>query len=498
MNVESIGQPSGVGGESRANDQSDSGGDFSGVLLGAIDEDGASGNRESSQDAGSEEDAAQFAEGETSEDRTESEEATSEGSAEAGSEGDAETSAEEAAAASAQVAAESGVAGGVVGIQQALNRTGLGASGSAEGEAAETALDAEGQRAGNRGELPTEEGTDLSTVGEEDGLGTAAVSENNGALAEGVANPGEGPAVDEIAASSQAVALAEGSDENASSDSARGTDGAAAGELAAVQNANQDSAQPRGEDAGTRSDPSEGSQDFSQNGREGSQDPRDQADQHAQSLAESGSEQAAAAYVAAASTSRADEVVAVENGVPITAPVVSSESTAGTTAATAPTATAPQPAVASDAIAVQTEWLATRGGGSARLRLSPAELGEIEIRVSLRGGVVDVVMVAQEAVTQAIAEEQAERLSQAFSNRDLRMDSFDVRRGDPEAALGDAPEEFAQSSSEGEERSERDSEAERGRETGGINQASAGAATSAPVAPQIIATGPEASVDLRI
>ncbi len=99
-----------------------------------------------------------------------------------------------------------------------------------------------------------------------------------------------------------------------------------------------------------------------------------------------------------------------------------------------PAGAAPPPPPAADALAVQTEWLATRGGGSARLVLHPPELGEIAIRVTLREGSVDVVMIAHEAAAKAIAEEQSDRLAQAFSNRDLRMGSFEVRQAETRVA----------------------------------------------------------------
>ena len=91
---------------------------------------------------------------------------------------------------------------------------------------------------------------------------------------------------------------------------------------------------------------------------------------------------------------------------------------------------------APEAIAVQAEWLATRGGGTARLVLNPPELGEIAIRVTVRQQAVEVVMVAQTALAHSMAEDQGDRLSQAFASRDLRLDQFEVRRGDPSEADG--------------------------------------------------------------
>ena len=100
---------------------------------------------------------------------------------------------------------------------------------------------------------------------------------------------------------------------------------------------------------------------------------------------------------------------------------------------------------AAEAIAVQAEWLATRGGGTARLLLNPPSLGEVSIRVTLRGEVVDVVMRVQEEAAKRIAEEQSERLAQAFSSRDLRIDQFEVRRGELEASTDGAARDFAAS-----------------------------------------------------
>jgi len=106
----------------------------------------------------------------------------------------------------------------------------------------------------------------------------------------------------------------------------------------------------------------------------------------------------------------------------------------------APASAVPAPPPAADALAIQTEWLATRGGGSARLVLHPPELGEIAIRVSLRDGAVDIVMIAHEAAAKAIADEQSDRLAQAFSARDLRMGSFEVRQVETRAGLESGPE----------------------------------------------------------
>ena len=98
---------------------------------------------------------------------------------------------------------------------------------------------------------------------------------------------------------------------------------------------------------------------------------------------------------------------------------------------TSPQTERAQPGPAADAITIQTDWLATRGGGSARLVLSPPELGEIVIRVSVRQQSVEVVMIAQTALAHSMAQDQSDRLAQAFAHRDLRLDQFEVRRADP-------------------------------------------------------------------
>lgn len=186
---------------------------------------------------------------------------------------------------------------------------------------------------------------------------------------------------------------------------------------------------------------------------------------------------------------RAPEVAAVD-GAPAVASPVAGQVTETTTTATPGS---PQPVAASEAISVQTEWLATRGGGTARLVLHPPELGEIAIRVSLRGGAVDVVMVAQEAVAQGMAEEQSERLSQAFANRDLRLENFEVRRGAAEDLPNGDSGRFAESETERDGRSNEEEGGRRGGVGGGEG------ADDAPLAvPRILTRAPETGVDLRI
>lgn len=166
----------------------------------------------------------------------------------------------------------------------------------------------------------------------------------------------------------------------------------------------------------------------------------------------------------------------------------------------APPAGAAPPAPAADALAVQTEWLATRGGGSARLVLHPPELGEIAIRVRVRDGSVDVVMIAHEAAAKAIAEEQSDRLAQAFSTRDLRMGSFEVRQAETRAAAEAGPEaQLGNPDARDGGQSRRESNAaaaDRVDRGGGAPRSLNGRPAGLPA--QALAVQAERSVDLRI
>lgn len=158
----------------------------------------------------------------------------------------------------------------------------------------------------------------------------------------------------------------------------------------------------------------------------------------------------------------------------------------------------PAPAPAADAIAVQTEWLATRGGGQARLLLHPPELGELAVRVTLRGDAVEVVMVAQEGAARAIAMEQSDRLAEAFASRELRMEQFEVRRADGAAAGGDDPEAFRDASA-GHEHGARSDDGRDGSARGSLeSRSSEGAETPPVVLMSSAAQDARAGVDLRI
>ncbi len=155
-----------------------------------------------------------------------------------------------------------------------------------------------------------------------------------------------------------------------------------------------------------------------------------------------------------------------------------------------------QPGPAADAIAIQTDWLATRGGGSARLVLNPPELGEIVIRVSVRQQSVEVVMVAHTALGHSLAQDQSDRLAQAFAHRDLRLDQFEVRRADPSDSSSTG--QFGSSDAGARER-------DRAEDQSGVQEGAAGrggrrrpGVASAVSPPRFVSTERASGIDLRI
>jgi hypothetical protein len=81
-------------------------------------------------------------------------------------------------------------------------------------------------------------------------------------------------------------------------------------------------------------------------------------------------------------------------------------------------------------------WLAEQGGGSARLRLDPPALGELEIVVRVRGRRVDVHLRAEEAGAQQAVLESRERLVESLAAKDFRVDEFSVGGGSREQSEG--------------------------------------------------------------
>lgn len=93
------------------------------------------------------------------------------------------------------------------------------------------------------------------------------------------------------------------------------------------------------------------------------------------------------------------------------------------------------PPVPVESVPTHVEWLAARGGGSARLRLDPPHLGPIDVSVTVRGERVEVVFTTHEAATPDLVHAQREALGASLAARDLRLDHFEVRG----AAGADAP-----------------------------------------------------------
>jgi hypothetical protein len=79
---------------------------------------------------------------------------------------------------------------------------------------------------------------------------------------------------------------------------------------------------------------------------------------------------------------------------------------------------------------VHAEWLAARGGGTARLRLHPPELGEVELSVRVRGSSVRVSIQTEEAEAGRAAFDGRELLIEALASRDLRVENLVVRSPD--------------------------------------------------------------------
>jgi hypothetical protein len=92
---------------------------------------------------------------------------------------------------------------------------------------------------------------------------------------------------------------------------------------------------------------------------------------------------------------------------------------------------------------IHVEWLAARGGGSARIQLHPPELGGVELSVQVRGNAVHVVIRADEAAAARAALDGRELLADALAGRELRVESFEVRTGAREdAGAQGAPRDF--------------------------------------------------------
>jgi hypothetical protein len=130
---------------------------------------------------------------------------------------------------------------------------------------------------------------------------------------------------------------------------------------------------------------------------------------------------------------------------------------------------APEAGTPAEALPMHAEWLAARGGGTARLRLHPPELGEVELSVRVRGSTVQVSIQTEQAEAGKAALDGRELLFEALASRELRVEQLVVRS--PEGVTttadpGDAEDGLSeQLRDQSEGSSERDEPRPRGRET---------------------------------
>ncbi len=75
-------------------------------------------------------------------------------------------------------------------------------------------------------------------------------------------------------------------------------------------------------------------------------------------------------------------------------------------------------------------WLADQGGGNARIRLDPPQLGEIDVSVRVRGQQVEIVIQTEHAEVRQLMGESRERLAEALALKELRLDTLDLRVSD--------------------------------------------------------------------
>ena len=134
---------------------------------------------------------------------------------------------------------------------------------------------------------------------------------------------------------------------------------------------------------------------------------------------------------------RPEPIVQREAEIPVVVPAANASSDVASAPSAAAPSTAPRPTPA-DALPVHVEWLAERGGGSARLELHPPHLGRVEIAVRVRGTDVEVAIAAAEPSAQVVVNGQRDTLAEALGSRDLRLSHFEVGSGGRDEAGADA------------------------------------------------------------
>lgn len=114
-------------------------------------------------------------------------------------------------------------------------------------------------------------------------------------------------------------------------------------------------------------------------------------------------------------------------------------------AAAGPAAGAPPapPAAPVEALPTHVEWLAARGGGSARVQLHPPHLGSVDLSVRLRGNRVEVSIVSPSAEARGLVEGAQQLLGEALASRELRLDQLHVAGPERESPAGAGPDPHA-------------------------------------------------------
>jgi flagellar hook-length control protein FliK len=65
-------------------------------------------------------------------------------------------------------------------------------------------------------------------------------------------------------------------------------------------------------------------------------------------------------------------------------------------------------------------------GGRVKVTLSPAELGDVDLEIVVRGQKVEVVMVAERAEVQQLLQSRGEEIKSALVRQDMKVESFQV------------------------------------------------------------------------
>lgn len=110
-------------------------------------------------------------------------------------------------------------------------------------------------------------------------------------------------------------------------------------------------------------------------------------------------------------------------------------STPAPAVAAAPAESVPA-SVAPGALADRIEWLAARGGGTARVRLDPPSLGEVELEVRLRGQSIELTLRTHGEGAHALLSAERGAIGQILASRELRLESFVVTTGGGETPTG--------------------------------------------------------------